>query len=144
MLLPVSLSVCLSITRFKSTVESVFGCLKVTSFIVSNAEESLFLSCLITSRLFISSSLKDRVLWLIRLRCLSVSREYGFETSIHILVDRWFHSNGCKVLHRLHVWLAACWPSSYRLKKLFYSLQRRWILRVEILSRSRKRKTFHR
>ena len=62
-------------------------------------------------------SLEHRVPWLIRIHCLSLYEEHGFENSIYLLLGRRFYFNGWKVLHRLHVWLAACRPSSYLLNR---------------------------
>ena len=83
--------------------ESAVGCLRVKNFITADAEESLFLSWMITSRLFLSCSLEGRVLGLIRLQCLFVWGECGFKTSIHLLIDRGFYVNEWKVFRRVHV-----------------------------------------
>ena len=58
------------------------------------------------------------MLWLIRLHRIFFWGKYGFKTSMHLLVDRWFDFHGRKVLHRLYVWLAACFSSRYRSNQL--------------------------
>jgi hypothetical protein len=90
----------------------------MTIFIASDQEESLFLSWLIAFASFI--------LLLVRISSasthsfnhfLSVCGEYGFEISLHRLVDRWFCSNRSNMLRRLYAWLAACLHTWYRTKK---------------------------
>ena len=70
------------------------------------------------SRLLCFCSFEYRLVWLIRLHCLSVCGEYGFTTSINLLVDRWFHFKGSKVFPRLSVRSATCLYSWYSPKKL--------------------------
>ena len=86
-------------------------------------KKNLSFSLLIPFAPFLSCSFEYWFLWFIRLQCVAVGEECGFETWIHVLVDRWFYIHQWKVFDRLHVLLAACCYicRSYCTEKLSWS-----------------------
>ena len=96
---------------------SSVGCLRGAIFILSDAEESLCSRFIDHFRAFLfSCAFENRVLTFIRGKCFSVCGEYGFETSIHFFVDRWFHANEWKAFYRLQVVLETWLHSFYSSK----------------------------
>jgi hypothetical protein len=110
--------VCLSVTRFRTIVDSVVAWLRLKILIASDAEESLFLSWLITSAPF-SLLLAGRSTAVTHWTSMPLGlwRKYDFETLIHLLLDRAYYFNVWQVLHRLYVWLTACLRSFVDLER---------------------------
>lgn len=117
--------------------EFLVGWLRVSVFITSKRKEILFLSWLIA---FAPSAVRAlasiEYCQKIRFHCFPVCLEYAFETSIHLLFNRWFDFNGWKVLLCLHAFSTACTHSWHRLKKLSQSLQtvEHWELKLLVKS----------
>ena len=112
--LSVCLCVCLSVCNpFLRPQWNLLSAVWKRRVLVCRIKTNLGFSLLIDRfcALWLSCSLEDRVLWLIRLFCVSVPRNHQFWNlnlslcAAKLLLDRWFYCNRSKVLHWFDVWL---------------------------------------